>query len=265
MSARTIFHKKDTKIFSADTRREFRNTFDIKTRYKNLMKNNIASSKFKKLLIKGPNLYRSFINASAPYNYFQMPSEKNTFLVCFNGGPQVYSYAEKDKMSKELDKKEILYVDQKDCGCFTKLYVPKLTRCYSNLENYRSYFTNNNYFPRPQTGNRNNFFGNVLNKNKIGRAFTPKPTIFDNRPVTQRLGLSQKLIDDRGDYNNFSTPFGNTQRLKSENSKVGFNDEKVAKRNKYDTLLYNLNQKINRKFHKTQIFNNCKPFLMEGM
>ena len=265
MSARTIFRKKNT-IFSSDIRREFRNNFDIKTRYKNLLKNDMASSKFKKIIIKGPNLYRSFINASTPYNYLQVPSEKNTFLVCFNGGPKVYSYAEKDKMSKELDKKEIIYGEKKDCGCFTKLYVPKLTRCYSNLENYRSYITMNNYFQRPKTVNKNNFVENPLNTNRIGRAFTPNPAIFGDRPGTKRIGLAQKLIKDRGDYNNFSTNFSDTSKLNIENNKIGFNEGKVIKRNKkYDTLFYTISQKIDKKFHKTQIFNNCKPFLMEGM
>ena len=37
------------------------------------------------------------------------------------------------------------------------------------------------------------------------------------------------------------------------------------KRNEYETLLYDINKKIDKKFHKTQIFNNLKPYLSVGM
>ena len=156
MADKTFYIKKDRIIFSSNTRSEFRKNFDFRKKYKNLFRENIPSASFRKLLIKGPNLYRSFINSSAPYNYFKVPKEENAFLVCFNGGPKIYRYAEKDKLNEELDKKDIIYGDKKKCGCFTKLYVPKLRRCLSSIDSCR---TNIDYFnaSRPKTGKANCF------------------------------------------------------------------------------------------------------------
>ena len=53
--------------------------------------------------------------------------------------------------------------------------------------------------------------------------------------------------------------------LSYEKNQKECNDKKLMKRNEYETLLYDINKKIDKKFHKTQIFNNLKPYLSVGM
>lgn len=263
MSAREIYAKKYPKIFSSDVRAEFRNNFDMIKRYKNILKNKGNLTKCKRIIFRRPNLYKSFINSSSPYNYFKIPSEKNTFLIFYNGGPQVYSYVEKDKLSEELDKKEIIYGDKKSCGCFTKLYVPKLTRNFSNLENYKINREKYN-FKRPNTTYRSNYSKIDLNLNKT-REWTQKPTRFTIKSNAKNNDLLKRIVNDKKNYRNSSTNSTNRAKINYEDIKNDYNDEKLNKRNRYDSLLYYLNKNINKKFHKTQIFDQCKPFLSEGL
>jgi len=257
MADKTFYIKKDRTIFSSNTRSEFRKNFDFRKKYKNLFRENIPSASFRKLLIKGPNLYKSFINSSAPYNYFKIPNEENAFLVCFNGGPKIYTYAEKNKLNEELDEKEIIYGDKKKCGCFTKLYVPKLRRCMSCIDSCR---TNIDYFKnsRPKTGRSNPL--EDQNYNKIGNAFTPKPIIIKNKLYQRDFGFNKKT-DEGDNYNNYTTNY--MKKINFENSKDNLNSKNAFRRNKYDTLIYSMSQRVDRKFHKKQIFDNCKPFLQE--
>ena len=226
MADKTLYIKKDRKIFSSDIRSEFRKNFDVRQKYKNLFKKNIPSASFRKLLEKGPNLYRSFITSSAPYNYFKLPGEQNSYLVCYNGGPKIYTYAEKNKLNEELDKKDIIYGEQKDCGCFSKIYVPKLRRCLSNLENYR---TNFDYF----------------------------------KAARPNSGFNKSIICENDNYNNYSTNYSKKFRINFENNKDDSEQKKILKRNSYNNLIYSVSQRVDRKFHKRQIFDNCKPFLQE--
>ena len=257
MADKTFYIKKDRTIYSSNTRSEFRKNFDFRKKYKNLFRENIPSASFRKLLIKGPNLYRSFINSSAPYNYFKVPKEENAFLVCFNGGPKIYRYAEKDKLNEELDKKDIIYGDKKKCGCFTKLYVPKLRRCLSSIDSCR---TNIDYFnaSRPKTGKANCFENQ--NNDKIRNVFTPKPIIIKGKQCQRDYGFNKRIFED-DNYNNYTTNY--LKKINFENSKDDSNGKNVIKRNKYDTLIYSMSQRIDRKFHKRQVFDNCKPFLQE--
>ena len=134
---RTIYRKINTNIFSSDVKAEFRENFDMNQKYKNLFRKKAIFNKNKKIKIRKPSLQNSFFNSTSPYNFLQVPLEKNTFLIRFNGGPKIYTYVEKEKLNEEMDTKEIIYGPQKQCGCFTKLYVPKLTRCLSNLDNFK--------------------------------------------------------------------------------------------------------------------------------
>ena len=262
MADKTLYIKKDRKIFSSDIRSEFRKNFDVRQKYKNLFKKNIPSVSFRKLLEKGPNLYRSFITSSAPYNYFKLPGEQNSYLVCYNGGPKIYTYAEKNKLNEELDKKDIIYGEQKDCGCFSKIYVPKLRRCLSNLENYR---TNFNYFKaaRPNTVKNEYFVNEGINNNKVRNVFTPKPIKIKNRQFQNNSCFNKCIICENDNYNNYSTNYSKKFRINFENNKDDSEQNKIIKRNSYNNLIYSVSQRVDRKFHKRQIFDNCKPFLQE--
>ena len=257
LADKTFYIKKNRTIFSSNTRSEFRKNFDFRKKYKNIFRENISSTSFRKLLIKGPNLYRSFINSSAPYNYFKVPNEKNAYFVCFNGGPKIYTYAEKDKLNEELDKKDIIYGDKKNCGCFTKLYVPKLRRSRSSMDSCRS---NIDYFKasRPKTGKLNRI--EDLNNEKIRNVFTPKSIIVKNRQYQRDFGFNKRVVSEDDNYNNYTNCL---KRINYENSKDNSNSKNIIRRNKYDTLIYSMSQRVDKKFHKKQIFDNCKPFLQE--
>lgn len=263
MSARTIYPRKNQKIFSSDIKAEFRDNFDMIKRYKNLFRKNSNLNKNKNIFFKDINLYKSYINSSAPYNYIKVPSEKNTYLICFNGGPQIYTYVESNKLNNEMDKKEIIYGEKKSCGCFTKLYVPKLKRCLSNLENYK---INRGKFnmKRTNSGYNPNYYERNISFLKNNRDWTPNPKRFITKPGFINDGLLKRITNENNIYKNYTTNYENRVRINFEDSK-NTNDDNKNRRNRYDNLLFTLNKNINKKFHKTQIFDHCKPFLSEGL
>ena len=265
MSTKTIFMKKKQKIYSSDIRAEFRDSFDMLKKYKNLFRKKANEIKSKKIILRNPNLYKSFINSYAPYNYFKVPQEKNTYLIYYQGGPKIYTYVESEKLNNQMDTKEIIYLDKKSCGCFNKLYVPKLRRSLSNFDNYRVINRNNFNFKRPVSGYNNSFSDRKLNFQTKKRDWTPKPKRFNTKPGSNSNGLIKKIINDKNNYKNYSTNYENRVRINFEDNKIDNNTEIINRRNKYDTLLYALNRNINKKFHKTQIFDHCKPFLSEGL
>ena len=258
---RTIYRKINTNIFSSDVKAEFRENFDMNQKYKNLFRKKAIFNKNKKIKIRKPSLQNSFFNSTSPYNFLQVPLEKNTFLIRFNGGPKVYTYVEKEKLNEEMDTKEIIYGPQKQCGCFTKLYVPKLTRCLSNLDNFkinREKFS----FQRPNSAynQRHNF-----NYNKKNHYMTPQTSRFVREQRPQINDIFRRVDSARNIYRNYSTNDINRKRISYEKNQKECNDKKLMKRNEYETLLYDINKKIDKKFHKTQIFNNLKPYLSVGM
>ena len=254
-----IIFRRNPDIFSSTTRAEFRDSFDMIKKYKNIFRKNSNFTK-KKFFVKTPNLYKSFINSSSAYNYVEIPREKNTFLICYNGGPKVFAYVEKDKINEEMDKKDILYGEPKQCGCFKKLYVPKLTRSLSNFENYRINNIEHYGFKRPYSVYNQNLLSNKLNFKNDNRNLTPN---------TMRYSTNKNKILKLKDFGNHKINYNNNFNKILPKQKItlpnGTNNKLILKRNKYDSLLYKMNKNIDKKFHKTQIFDHCKPFLMEGL
>ena len=255
MENKTILNHQNPNIFSLITHPESRDSFDKIKRHKKIIRRN-SSFTNKNFCVKTPNLYKSFLNSSSPYNYVQIPQDKNTFLICYNGGPKVYAYVEKDKLSKELDKKDILYREPKQCGCFKKIYIPKLTRNLSNLEKNRINNKENYGFKKLFSGYNQNFLSNKLNFKKENRYLTPNKMIYNNN--NNKISKPKKFNNkNNNDYDNYLPK----QKISFENC----NNKLILKRNKYDSLLYKINRNIDKKFHRTQIFDHCKPFLMEGL
>lgn len=259
MDNKTILFRRNSDIFSSSTRAEFRDSFDMIKRYKNIFRENQKITQRKKFFIKTPNMYRSFIYSSSPYNYLRIPREKNTFLICYNGGPKLYTYVEKDKLSEKLDKKDIINIEPKQCGCFKKLYVPKLTRSLSNFENYRRNDMQQFGFKRPLSGYNQPYLKNKIDYNNENCKVSSNSVRY-NKNINRTLKM-KKFDNKKNIYNFYYTNYLPNKKISFDNNR---DNKKMLKRNKYDSLLYNMNKNIDKKFHKTQIFDHCKPFLSEG-
>ena len=191
-----------------------------------------------KIIYHRPNLYRSFGNYSSPFIYNQNSQNKNNFLINYNGGPQnkLYSFAKENFQKNLNNKEEIIFENLKPCGCRYKSSINKLNK---NLTNVGINTNKNCYFPDK------NFTRN-FNGLKTAKAF--------------RFSKDGKII-----YT--------LKKFKENNNEIIKNlryENKMNNENEYDKKccrFYNscfcFRPKQNKKFHKTQIFNLCKPFLVD--
>ena len=210
----------------------------------------------KKFVLGRPNLHRSFITSSAPFNYYKNPIDKNTYLVCYNGGPQnqLFSLINREDINRELCKnnKEAIFRSIKPCGCLSQQPIPKLSRNLSHLNNkmdsnYSKTLFNNcekiNCLPQRPLSRNERLFNEFRNDKTLRRSKDGK--------IIYTL---KKFIEENNKLNS----------LRSEDKKE---DEKIHKknmilRNRYSSI-YAFRPRINKIFHRTQIFDHCKPFLVD--
>ena len=93
--------------------------------------------------------------------------------------------------------------------------------------------------------------------------------IIDNKYKKRKL-LSQKLYEPKIKHKNILNinQFRNQNELNNQNSKNlesdrTKNDEEINTNNKFASLSHCYIPRIPRGFHKTQIFNGCKPYLSD--
>ena len=227
-----------------------------KSKNNNFRNNYNLLSKKKKynFIFQRPNIYRSFINASAPFNYSKNPYDKNRYLICFNGGPQkqINSILKREDLDPEYNNEEIVYRNLKQYGFTTNVPIPKLKRNLShdnfknkNLninKNQFNTFNKINYLPKtPLSRNTKNICGFLtsrnLRKSKDGKI----------------IYTLKKYVDENN--------YGFNKNIRYEDKK---NDEKNTEmRNIFNFSIYGFRPNMNKRFHKTQIFDHCKPYLTD--
>jgi hypothetical protein len=232
------FRSKHNEVFSP--MRKQKNSFG---EYMNLNKKD-------KFVLKGPNYYRSFINSSAPFNYFKNPVDKSTFLVSYNGGPknQLHTYVTREDLKPDFDEnKEFVYKNVKPCIYQPKNKIPKLSRNLSYGENYN----------RARYNGMSNSFKNIeyLPENRLNRNISG---FMSSKPL--RMSKDGKIIFTLKKFNENKFPLNNNLRYEKKENE----SEKIMKiKPRFINSCFSFRPRIVKRFHKTQIFNLCKPFLVD--
>ena len=234
---------------------EFKETFNLSKKPKNMFREYSNLSQKKINFYNKPNMYRSFINPSAPFNYYNNPANKNSFLVRYNGGPQkqFQSFIKKDDSKAHFQDKQIIYRNNKPYGNLSKYYMPKLSRslsCNDYFKNNDMNKTNNHYY------NYNN--ENLAPSNNGLRTFKKYIT-----PNHIRMTKDGKIVLTLKKFRNENNHEDNNN-FRYENQNNYDNNEKNDKgRNTFYSSFYCFRPRHFNFFHKTQIFNLCKPFLAD--
>ena len=227
----------------------YKQTFNLSKKPKNIFRDYSNLARKKKMSFNKPNIHRSFINSSAPFNYSINPANKNTFLINYNGGPQkqIYTFIKRDDLNN-LNENQNIYKNYKPCGCLSKYNIPKLSRSLSCDQ----YFKYNNINMK---NNKNNNYNkvNVSGLRSFKRYMTPNHF---------RISNDGKIILTLKKFRNENIHEDNN--LRYENQKIIENSEKNDKsRNTFYSSLYNFRPRLFNNFHKTQIFNRRKPYLVD--
>ena len=251
------------------------NTFN-KTNYSSfrdkikLKNNKIYNSNYNAF---NPNPYNTttFFRSTAPFNYYNKANDRNGLLICYNGGPRkkYNPLITRDNLSQYLKNRSNSLKYRRPCGCYSKYYSSKYRPEYDypNFERSQQY---NTFYKHNNFNNLPNISGND-NLRYSYDFMTPK--IENKKKITYKL----KGNSDSGN-NRLNTDINNYQNLEAENQeqnakkeevveenheevKAEINNENEKNENKKKFNYFNL--KPRRRFHKVQIFNNYKPFLVD--
>ena len=271
---------------------DFLNTFN-KTNYSSFrdkmkMMNNYKSNNYYR-----SNPFNTFFNSSAPFNYSNNMNERDRLLVCYNGGPQreYNSFITRDNISKFLRKRNNSNRYKRPCGCYSKYNISKYSQVFDHPEyenEYQyGYYNQGNKLPLIGGDNDNNMRYSYANgfmtpeiKNKRSGKLTYKlKDNFDNENYqvnteSNNLAKNQNANGNVNENENENVNNVNDNVNPIENNEV-INDVKMEENNENTEkkvsngntifILRNngSNIKPRRRFHKVQIFNNYKPFLVD--
>jgi hypothetical protein len=194
-----------------------------------------------------PNPFRNFVQPPTNFNYYNNPTEKDTFIPCYNNYPrrELLPLVTRQDLSKYLKNNGRLYKHNKPCKSCSRINEGNYGRNYYTIYHKSFPFINGNF-----TGT------NFRIKNKFVTPYQtrniPKPR-YDNNYQTNY----EANIDNKNDNN----------VINNENEK---NNETEIKQNQNETnvvdsknMINNFSTKFRRSFHKTQIFNHYKPFMVD--
>lgn len=230
-------------------RRNSMNEDNSSKKKNNIFRKNLNYPNRNKANFHKVNMHQSIMNSSAPYNFYKSPKRKNEYLICFNGGPKQTFFTKKSvepTIEKYSEKYEYFNNEKRSCGCLSKCYFPskikKLIYRPNNINNESDFFKKVNLTSKDNKLVQRDIFGN-------NRYMTPK---------TIRIGNDGKIILNLRNF-----------------KKVNYNTNGIYKHLRYERHFKNgkffpyynnnsiFNSTFDNTFHKTQIFDHCKPFLAE--
>ena len=203
-----------------------------------------------------PYPIRPFMNLPSDFNYFNNPTEKDSFVPCFKNYAkrELNPLVTRQDLAKYLKYNGGLIKHQRPCNSCSRINNGNYGRNYYNI-NHKSFpFINGNF-----TGT--NF--------RITNGF--------NTPYQTRNNRSQHLRYKIRDYDNYNTnnDYNNQYNNENINNEYAENDKEkkedmknikkeneIISKNKYINY-YGATPNYKRTFHKTQIFNHYKPFMVD--
>ena len=196
-----------------------------------------------------PYPIRPFMNLPSDFNYFNNPTEKDSFVPCFKNYEkrELNPLVTRQDLAKYLKYNGGLIKHQRPCNSCSRINNGNYGRNYYNI-NHKSFpFINGNF-----TGT------NFRNTNGYNTPYT--------RP-------------NRRDYDNYHTNNDYNNQYNNENINNEYNENEKEKKEDFNTInvkkdndliskskyinYYGATPNYKRTFHKTQIFNNYKPFMVD--
>lgn len=172
--------------------------------------------------------HRNFFLSAKPFNYFKGKSNKNEFLACYNGGPKI-----KINNPKKINF-NINEIPKLRSSSYFPQYNPRLFRkpCGCIISN--RYFNNDNLKLKNDDNNGNN----------------------------KKLRLVTDLNINDYDYDFNDKNFIREIDKVENNKNTEIYEKKIEQKNDKNELNF-FKKKPKKRFHKIQIHNLCKPYLVE--
>ena len=206
-----------------------------------------------------PNPFRNFVQPPTNFNYYNNPTEKDTFIPCYNNYPRrdLLPLVTRQDLSKYIKNNGRIFKHNKPCKSCSRINEGNYGRNYYTIYHKSFPFINGNF-----TGTNFRIKNRFINPYQTRNNGQPRYNINDeNNNIYQRNYESN--IDNR--YDNNMNNMNNNDAI-NENAKN--NNETEIKQNENNTInakntTSNYTPKFRRSFHKTQIFNHYKPFMVD--
>ena len=193
-----------------------------------------------------PYPYRSFVKPPTDFNYFNNPTEKDSFVPCFKNYPkrELLPLVTRQDLAKYLKNNGKLISHKRPCNSCSRINYGNYGRNYYTIEHKSFPFINGNF-----TGT--NF--------RIINGFS---TLYQTRnDRKRRLPYKIKDYDNNQTNGEFNNEYYENQKNYSENK----NQSNINRNNFYQAEYFGGGATPNykRRFNKTQIFNHYKPFMVD--
>jgi len=204
-----------------------------------------------------PHSYRTFLRSSAPFSYYN--DRRDNLLVCYNGGPKKeFKPISRANYAKYRSSASLKF--KRPCGCFSNYNVSKYSQCFDPSYSYNTFYQQNE-LPVIDRDNNTRYSERYSDENYMNK--------FDKPKIRNKGGkISYKLKENVDEFKKEEREEErmNTEPTYKENREINnrvMNEKKEENKNDEFRKKYCLNLKPRRRFHKTQIFNNYKPFLVD--
>lgn len=232
------------------------------------------------------NQYNSLMRSSAPFNYYSNPNGTNGYVVCYNGGflKKFHPLVTRTDLSKYLKARSLYGERQKAIFQKPENYFLPRPNCVPNPVVDRLYNkSHDNFYPRkkgryyerqpmiPQTTCQR--FTNSLK-----RTSGENPNLINYKMTNNESCNSPRYMQPNNLDYNYDINYNGDGRIENncppriqpqknpeltgqlaKEEKKEKESEKIAQKNSFI-----FKPRTYRRFHKVQIFNNYKPFLVDG-
>ena len=214
-----------------------------------------------------PYPYRPFVKPPTDFNYFNNPTEKDSFVPCFKNYAkrELNPLVTRQDLSKYLKYNGGLIKHQRPCNSCSRINNGNYGRNYYTIYHKSFPFINGNF-----TGTNfritNGFNTPYQTRNNRSNRIRYKLRDYDNNYQNN----NEYNDNEYNNYNNNNMNMNmnmneyneNVKENKEEENKNIKKENDLNNKSKYYNY-YGATPKYKRTFHKTQIFNHYKPFMVD--
>ena len=228
-----------------------------------------------------PNPHRPLVNPPTDYNYFNYPTERENYTPCYINYQkgEVLPLITREDLKKYLNSNGKLYKHQRPCSTCLKINYGNYGRNYYTVKQKRSFpFVNGNFTGtnfRISSANKTTFPKDIRKIRNKNENYNNKYDTY-NQYNNEYYG-NEKYNNENYENENLNNEKLNNKKLNNENLNYkNLNKEKYN--NEIEENNEEKNKNVNDKFinsnyyefapnisayHKTQILNNHKPYLVD--
>ena len=199
-----------------------------------------------------PYPIRSFVTPPIDFNYYNSPTEKDAYISCYKNFPKgdLLPLVTRQDFAKYIKNNGKLIKHQNPCNSCSKINEGNYGRNYYTIDHKSFPFINGNF-----TGtNFKSFNGFNTSYGGNRRRIRYKIRDYDNYQTNNEYNNEINNNRNNNEY------YGNQTNDGNEGFKMDNNANSGTIVNETDSNI----PKIKRRFHKTQIFNRYKPYMIDN-